>query len=290
MLRQSANLVARAATVGGHRAPLASVLDQFFVDLVDALARQGLRQKVIADMFGVTTRTYYARLKKLEETGLEPGRTLWQDVLRFVQAKRRVARPDVMDRFRTHDEAVIRSILKDLVESGLVYQAGSGARTRYIPADTGTAAADTMDVLTSLVHACVETRGPVGREAVATELGFPQDMIDETLEMLEEVGAVRRADDSPLAPFIARRDVEVDDRIEAAVFAFFQGLQRAVDAAADDQDAAILAATVEVWNGHPDADEVRELVRRLAEIRRDAGEPPEGAPTYRLVVFASEDP
>jgi hypothetical protein len=281
LVRQCANLVAVAATLDGRRTPLGTVLDQFFADLVDALARQGLRRKVIADMLGITPRTFYARLRKLEENGLEPGRTLWQDVLRFIRERGRARRDDILKQFSTHDEAVIRSVLRDLTDSELVYQAGTGLATRYLAAPDTAPDLDTMDVLTSMAHAVVENSGPVSLKAVADQLGYPADVTEETLTMLEEMGAVARVETATGPAFTARRVVVLDDRLETATLVFFQSLQSSLDAAASGNRGPA-AVTVDLWAGHPLTGAAEELVMAATTQRQVA---PSGVATRRLVIF-----
>src|SRR5690606_10604376 len=65
IVQQTMVFVARLATAGGVRAPLAHVADQVFVDLTEELRKQGVKKKVIADMFGMALRTYHRRAKQL---------------------------------------------------------------------------------------------------------------------------------------------------------------------------------------------------------------------------------
>ena len=53
IVRQTTVLIAQISTSAGIRAPLAHVADQVFLDLAREIERQGVRQKVVADMFGV---------------------------------------------------------------------------------------------------------------------------------------------------------------------------------------------------------------------------------------------
>ena len=64
IVRQTTVLVAQLATAAGGRAPLAHVAGQVFVELVRELKAQGLGNKVIADMFGLTLRTYHDRVRR----------------------------------------------------------------------------------------------------------------------------------------------------------------------------------------------------------------------------------
>lgn len=58
IVRQNMVLVAQLSTAAGLRAPLAHVANDVFLDLVAELESQGVRQRVIADMFGLALRSY----------------------------------------------------------------------------------------------------------------------------------------------------------------------------------------------------------------------------------------
>src|SRR5215831_11734156 len=83
IVRQTMVLVAQLATVGGTRASLAQTTNQVFLDLVGELKRQGLGNKVIADMFGMALRTYHERVQRLAESTSSQGHSLWEAVLTF---------------------------------------------------------------------------------------------------------------------------------------------------------------------------------------------------------------
>jgi hypothetical protein len=118
IVRQTTVLIAQLATAAGARAPLAHTANLVFTDLVRELKEQGVGNKVIADMFGLALRTYHARLRRLSESKTYQGRSLWEAVLEYVQSKGTVLRADVLRRFQYDDEASVRGVLKDLVDSG----------------------------------------------------------------------------------------------------------------------------------------------------------------------------
>jgi predicted acetyltransferase len=76
IVRQTTILIAHLATSGGTRSPLAHMANQIFVDLVRELKEQGVGNKVIADMFGLSLRTYHNRVRRMSESSTERGRTL----------------------------------------------------------------------------------------------------------------------------------------------------------------------------------------------------------------------
>jgi hypothetical protein len=129
MVRQTMVLIARLSTAGGVRSPLARVADQVFLGLVTELQRQGVGKKVAADMFGLALRSYQLKLQRLQESASEAGATLWSAVRSFIEQRGAVARLDVVRRFARDDEATLRGILSDLIESGLVYRTGRSDAT-----------------------------------------------------------------------------------------------------------------------------------------------------------------
>jgi hypothetical protein len=82
IVRQTTVLIAQLATAAGGRAPLAHTANQVFADLIRELKEQGLGTKVIADMFGLTLRTYHNRVRRLAESSTFKGRSVWEAVLR----------------------------------------------------------------------------------------------------------------------------------------------------------------------------------------------------------------
>ena len=58
LVRQTTVLIAQLATAAGARAQLAHTANQVFMDLVRELKEQGLGNKVIADMFGLSPVSY----------------------------------------------------------------------------------------------------------------------------------------------------------------------------------------------------------------------------------------
>lgn len=214
IVRQSMRLVARIATLDGNRAPLASVLDQAFVDLVDALQERGLSQKVIADMFGMSLRAFQGRLQRHGERGLQPGSTLWEELYGFVQERGKVLRAQVLTKFGDRDEMIVRSVLKDLVESGLIFQAGRGDGTIYISGRRAAMRVDTVDVVGGMVHAAIVEKGFATREELTLELGFDPPIVESALTNLAGEGAVQHVDDRGWESLIA-----ADPRTESTVSA-----------------------------------------------------------------------
>ena len=117
IVRQTTVLIAQIATTAGARAPLAHTANQVFMDLVRELREQGLGNKVIADMFGISLRTYHNTVRRLSEGNTVRGKSLWEAVLGYVRERGTVPREEVLKRFSRDDERLVRSVLKDLVDS-----------------------------------------------------------------------------------------------------------------------------------------------------------------------------
>src|SRR5262245_6997839 len=131
IVRQTTVLIAQLATAGGVRAPLAHVANQVFLELTRELDAQGVSRKVSADMFGMALRSYLRRIQGLSESSTERGRTLWEAVLDYLSQGEVRSRAQVLTRFSHDDNNLVRGVLHDLTENGLVFSSGSGAEQVY---------------------------------------------------------------------------------------------------------------------------------------------------------------
>lgn len=129
VVRQTTVLIAQLATSAGLRAPLAHTANQVFLDLVRELKEQGLGNKIIADMFGLALSTYHEKVRRMTESLSSRGRSLWEAVFSYIQERETLLQADVLTRFRNDDESSVRSVLNDLVESGLVFRSGRAEST-----------------------------------------------------------------------------------------------------------------------------------------------------------------
>jgi len=112
-------LIAQLATAGGERAPLAHIADQVFLDLVTELEQQGMRRKVVADMFGLALRGYQKRVQRSSAADQEA--TLRDALLGWLSEREAVTREEILHGFRNDDGPAVRAILADLVDAGLVF-------------------------------------------------------------------------------------------------------------------------------------------------------------------------
>lgn len=312
IVRQTTILIAQLATSAGARAPLAQVANQVFLELVAELKAQGLGNKVIADMFGLALRTYHARLRRLSESKTYQGRSLWEGVLEYVQGKGTVLRADVMRRFQHDDEASVRGVLKDLVDSGMLFRSGREQATSYRAASPEDLAqsppVNGVESLANLVWVAVHRHGPVSRAELGRTVAVSDEELEAALawllaeariEVTEQDGERRYRTQSCVIP------VGAAVGWEAAVYDHFQALVTALvtkvrggrlQARLDD---AVGGSTYhyDVWPSHPHRAEVlgflRDVrakgvaLRQKVESYNEAAGLPREEPE-RVIVYAGQ--
>ena len=231
VVRQTMVLIAHLATQGGARAPLSDVAERVFRGLVDELAAQRLSHKVIADMFGLALRTYYDRVKRLTESNTVRGRSLWEALFDFIRARATATRSVILERFRHDDEAVVKAVLNDLVESGLIAKSGRGPRAVYLVVPSPDVAAS--DTLAALVQVALFHRGTATAVVIAEALGIELAAAESALDKLVSDGRAERADggyssDRCLIPADDPAGFEgaVMDHIQAVIGALCHRLRR----------------------------------------------------------------
>ena len=275
IVRQNMVLVAQLSTIAGVRAPLAHVANQVFLKLVQELEAQGLRQKVIADMFGLALRSYQRKVQRLLESETERGRSLWEAILTYVQDKEVVSRAEVLRRFRNDDDGMVRGVLDDLVNTGLLYRRGKSDSSIYRYADDDAADADSesrTDADTALVWVAIYRDGPLSREALGDSLRLDPDAIDRALTSLLDDGRVEK--DRINGKTFYRSNAFFTaygepSGWEAALFDHYQAVVAAIctklrvgSARADHAD-VIGGSTYsyDIWRGHPFEERVLGMLR-----------------------------
>jgi hypothetical protein len=279
IVRQTTILIAQLATSRGVRAPLAQIANQVFIDLVRELERQGVSRKVSADMFGLGLRTYRRKIQRLSESSTERGRSLWEVVLEHVKKQGLVTRFEILTRFSNDDEAQVRAVLRDLCESQLVFSSGTGSSTSYRAASDdelatlqrkqGTEGAD------ELLIALMYREGPLTLKEIAdraqaefaeVEAGVARLLSAGRIECLEQDGVRRYRAGALLIPLGAPVG------FEAAVFDHFKALVTTILARLSENRSATREDTVggstytiDVWPGHPLADEVYGTLGRMRD-------------------------
>jgi len=283
IVRQTMVLIAQLSTVDGVRSPLSHVADEVFVSLVRELERQNVGKKVIADMFGLALRSYQQKVQRLSESVTTRGVTLWGALHGFLVERESATRTDILAHFQHDEEGKVRSILNDLVESGLVRRQGRGRDTRYRAATAeeleelgASEAPDSAETNAALVWVHLYPSGPIPKERLAKLVPLSESAFEAALERLvadERVQLESRPDGVYCVTERCLIPVGQAAGWEAAVVDHHRTVLKAlaakvvsgkhVSAAADEIGGTTLS--FDLWPGHPKEREVRGL---LATVRR----------------------
>ena len=312
IVRQTTVLIAQLATAAGGRAPLAHVAGQVFLSLVNELKDQGLGNKVIADMFGLALRTYHNRVRRYSESATDRGVSLWEAVVDYVEQHEPVTRAKLMQRFYRDDEELVRAVLKDLVDSGVLYRSGRGEQAVYRGRDARHArpagASDPELVATHLVWVALHQRGASDASELIAQLGLNADQVRNALEALVAEGRAKtRPKEASGEPMFEVEHCVIpygdEHGWEAALFDHYQAMVTAI-AAKVRQGATRSAASeatggstyhFDVYDGHPLEQEVlgflAEVRRRASSLRAriNATREAAGAVPYRIVFYAGQN-
>ena len=294
---------------GGLRAPLTQVASQVFIDLANELRSQGLRQNVIAGMFGMTLRTYHRRVAELSQSRSVEGRTVWEAVLEFIRQHQPVSGAKIGARFHADERDVITGVLNDLVGSGFCYRAGRGAQAVYRIADdkdfAGIDGDERAVANAHLVWQAVFRNGPITRDAIKDVTRLPAEACRAALAALLQDGRVERALGDSESYVSHRLDVPVGQAQgwEAAVFDHYQAVVTALCAKLSQGEGSSQASeatggatyTLDLWQGHPmEAELLGTLSRFRAALetlraRLDAhNAAAERQPDERLVIYVGQ--
>ena len=313
IIRQTMVLIAQLSTSSGLRAPLAHVANQVFLDLVVELEAQGVGRKVIADMFGLALRSYQLKVQRLSESTTEQNRSLWEAVYSFLQKESMVTRAEVLFHFRQDEESVVRSILHDLVESGLAFKSGRGHSTFYRAASDEelgqTARANPERTAAVLTWVAVYRNGPATEEELSSHLGLDPRMLRPALDELVDEGRIVRQESGRTIRYSCKTmfiPTNESAGWEAAVFDHYQAVVSALCTKLERGDTRSLPGDVlggstwsfDIWDEHPHQDEVYGLLRRIrADVNalrkkvtshnESEGRPNEGA--TKVIFYAGQN-
>jgi hypothetical protein len=311
IVRQTTVLIAQLATAAGARAPLAHTANQVFMDLVQELKEQGLGNKVIADMFGLTLRTYHNKIARLSESSTDRGRSLWEALLAYAEERGSVTRAEFLHRFHGDDEATVRGVLKDLVDSGVFFRTGRGDLTTYrvaTPEETTRNVSDAGERVASFVWIAVHRYGPVTRTEIAEHVPAGDDALDTALARLvkeariasrEHDGKVVYSSTECVIPFGAPAGWEaaVFDHYQAMVTAICTKLRLGKTHAVTGEWIGGSTYSLDLWEGHPLHDEALGFLQatreRAMSLRRRAeafGTTPsrEDASKKRVIIYVGQ--
>src|SRR6187402_1061602 len=286
IVRQTTILIAQLATSRGVRAPLAQIADQVFIELVREVERQGISRKVSADMFGLGLRTYRRKIQRLSESSTERGRSLWEVVLEHIKTQNVVTRREILARVPNDDEAQVRSVIRDLFDSQLVFWAGAGPNASYradayderAPLQWELGAEGAEELLVSLMY----REAPLTLDEIAERAQTEVAAIEGTIQRLLADGRIQHTETSGVARYSARAlVVPLGAAVgwEAAVFDHFKALVTTILSRLNENRATALddrvgggTYTIDVWPGHPLEDEVFGTLTRLRSMLTDMRE------------------
>jgi len=264
LMRQAMVLIGRLSTSRGLRSPVAHLAQQVFRDLSEELRAQGLGNKVIADMFGLTLRAYHGKVRRLEQDAVVRERSLWESVIRYVDERQIVSRKEVIQRFRHDDPPLVAGVLNDLVRSGLIYRKGSGGQTVYRMASTedNVFSAEEDAAIDAIIWVLVHRHGP----ATLTELKHNAPALDDqrlqrSLERLEASSRVQATERDGQA-YYASPSVSIypenSEGLEAAIVDHFQAMINTICAKAEQDVTSPYRAETggttfhyDLWLDHP---------------------------------------
>jgi hypothetical protein len=277
IVRQTTVLIAEIATATEIRPQLAHTADDVFRSLVTALRSQGVTNKAIADMFGLTLRTYHNRVARLAEGEAERGEQLRQAIYKFIEERKSVRKAQILEQFHAHEPVLVAGLLRDLVAAELVFQSGSGQATAYRIAhseELPPPEASDEGRLGRLFWIAIQRFGPIDIERLVRLVPASAEAARAVVDYLISEGKVHAARnaDGTLVYSSDECFISPEDPAgwEAAVFDHFQALVGTLAARlrlrAKDPDDWIGGGTFsfEVWRGHP---LFEEAVSLLAQTR-----------------------
>jgi len=284
IVRQTTVLIAQLATAAGARATLSQTANQVFTDLVFELKQQGLGNKLIADMFGLSLRTYHNKIRRLSESSTERGHSLWNAVLEFVREKGTVARGEVLVRFSRDDQATVKSVLTDLVNTGLVFSKGANEHVVYraaAPSEYELGNGDEQaQALVNLVWIAIARHSPLSRTALDELVPMQEAQLDAALERLRRDGRVELVSNESEPSYRSSQcvigvgepagwEASVFDHYQAMVTAICSKLRKGTTRAEQGEATGGSTYGYDVWPGHPLHDEVLGFLEATRQRARD---------------------
>ena len=274
VVRQTTILIAQLATSGGVRAPLAHIANQVFLELSRELESQGISKQVSADMFGLALRSYRRRIQRVSASTTDRDRSLWEAMLDHLGKSGVVTRAEVLRRFDRDDEELVKSVLHDVCESGLVFRIGGGKEVAYRAATSQELAqlGQRRDGLDEIVWLLVYREGPLSEQGLADLLPAGRDEIPLCLERLTSEQRIQRDAQGRYGARSIVMSPSTSEGWEAGMLDHFQAVVRTLctrlRAITEDEPSPYVGGstyTLRIWPGHPLEEEVRGA---LAAFRR----------------------
>ena len=277
VVQQTTILVAQLATAKGIRAPLSHVADQVFMELANSIEAQGVPRKVAADMFGMALRSYQLKVQRLQAAAGERDRSLWEAIYDYIAVYDVVPRVKVLAAFSDDDGLAVRSILQDLVDTGLVFQTGSGRSRSYRAASVeevaDMAVAGDQEGFRWVVWIHLYRAGPKTAQHLADTLAVDRIDVDEVLDTLRREGRVFCDEEGRFVSeqcYIPRESTEgweaaVIDHFQALVVALTTKLRQIAEPTVPAEVVGGSTYSFDVHEGHPFRHEVVSLLQKTRD-------------------------
>jgi hypothetical protein len=272
IVRQTTVLIAQLSTAAGIRAPLSHLADQVFLSLAKELEAQGVRRKVVADMFGLALRSYQLKFQRLSDSA-PPETSLWQTIHAMLGKGVRT-RGELSSALKTADPVDVASVLNDLVGSGLAYVSGRGATAVYgltSEADRERLMhVDEHQAVTHLVWQLVATGRATNLDELRSQISVAADKLESALQALMGDGRIAQREgkltastfDIPVGAEFGW-EAAVSDHFRAVATAIASKLKHGRSETGDRVGGATLSFLV--YPGHPQEAEVYDLLRATRE-------------------------
>ncbi len=277
VIQQSTVFLAQLATAGGLRPPLVQVANQVFLDLSKELQNQGLRKTVIADMFGLTLRTYHRKIRELSQSRSVEGQSLWEATLEFIRTHEPVSASRVHERFANDEHDAVVSVLVDLVNSGFTYRTGRGASSVFRIADASDFQDDcepSRQVANEyLVWQAIYRARAITRAQLVQQTRLTEEIVESAVNSLIQDERVAVEADGTLSS--QRIDVPVGQAQgwEAAVFDHYQAMVGAICAKLSARETRSergeftggATYSLDLWPNHPLESEILGTLQRVRD-------------------------
>ena len=274
VVRQTTILIAQLATSGGVRAPLAHIANQIFLELAREIEAQGISKQVSADMFGLALRSYRRRIQRISASATDRDRSLWEAMFEFLGKSGVVTRTQVLKRFHRDDAELVKSVLHDVCESGLVFRIGAGKNVAYRAATSQELAelGQRSDGLDELLWLLIYREGPIDEPQLLALLPATRDEVLRALERLVGDDRVYRDGRDRLVARSVVMSPSASEGWEAGILDHFQSVVKTLctrlRAISEDEPSPHVGGStysLRIWPGHPLEPEVRGA---LAAFRR----------------------
>lgn len=268
IVRQTTVLIAQLSTAAGIRAPLSHLADQVFIELAKELEGQGVKRKVVADMFGLALRSYQLKFQRLSEGG-GVETSLWEDIHALL-AKGAHTRAELGAALKTAEPNDIIGVLNDLVGSGLAYVSGRGAGAVYgLTSQADRERLTMIDEKQAVYHLLwqlVATGRARSVDELRRQVNVPEATVDEALTSLCSDGRVIDQGGKLIAPSFDIPvgaefgwEAAISDHFRAMVTAIATKLKHGRSAQGDRNGGETLGFLV--YDGHPMQQQVYELLQ-----------------------------